>query len=190
MLARLLKADLESRENPRVLDIACGSCREIPEVVPEIKKSNARLTCIDLDNDALNFALDRLAMFGVADQVEFLKFNALRLFDLDIAMAEFGLQDVIYSVGYFDYLPDEFLVKMLRTLYSMLKPGGTLIAAFKDADLYNHQLYHWLVDWDGFFQRRMDDFARILDEAGIPGHARKLSRVEAGMIVFYSLEKQ
>jgi SAM-dependent methyltransferase len=191
MLARLLKAEIASRENPRILDIACGSCREIPEIVPEIKQSNAKLTCIDLDNDALNFALDRLSMFGIVpEHVDFLKYNALRLFDMDIAMAEFGPQEIIYSVGYFDYLPDEFLVKMLRTLYAMLKPGGTLIAAFKDADLYNQQLYHWLVDWDGFLQRRMDDFERLIGEAGIPGHARTVSRVEAGMIVFYSLEKQ
>jgi SAM-dependent methyltransferase len=189
-LTALLRDELSTRENPKVLDIACGSCREVSMLVPEIKKSKAQFTCVDLDGDALDFAENRLAPSDlVPEQIKLIKYNALRMFDLDIAKAEFGQQDIIYSVGYFDYLPDDFLVKLLRSLYALLNTGGKLIAAFKDADRYRAQEYHWIADWDGFLQRTENDFERILSEAGIPAQAMTMTRDRTGVIVFYSVTK-
>ncbi len=189
-LTELLRGELSTRQDPKVLDIACGSCREVSMLVPEIKKSKAQFTCIDLDGDALDFAVTRLAPADlVPEQIKLTKYNALRMFDYDIAKAEFGSQDVIYSVGYFDYLPDDFLVKLLRSLYQLLTPGGKLIAAFKDADRYRSQEYHWIADWDGFLQRTEKDFERILGEAGIPATAMTMTRDRTGVIIFYSVTK-
>jgi SAM-dependent methyltransferase len=189
-LSELLRDELSSRVNPRVLDIACGSCREILDLVPEIKQSGATVTCIDLDEDALAFSTDRLSFTDLPPgQVTLIKYNALRMFDLDIARAEFGNQDIIYSVGYFDYLPDDFLGKMLRTLFTLLNPGGKLIAAFKDAGRYRSQEYHWIVDWDGFLQRTTTDFERILAAADIPKSALTEHRDRTGIIIFYTITK-
>ncbi len=101
-----------------------------------------------------------------------------------------GCKDVIYSIGFFDYLPDDFLVKLLSSLYLLLNPGGKLIASFKDADRYRPQLFHWLVDWDGFLQRTEKDFDRVLREANIPCSALSMTRVDSGSIVFYIATKQ
>jgi SAM-dependent methyltransferase len=189
-LGELLREELVARQAPKVLSIACGSCRELSGLVPEIRRSAADITCIDLDGDALEFAQNRLSFVDMSPgQVSFVTYNALRLFDLDIAKAEFGRQDVIYSVGYFDYLPDDFLIKMLRSLYTLLNPGGTLIAAFKDADHYRSQEYHWMLDWDGFLQRKTPDFERLLAEAGIPKSAMAETRDKTGIIAFYSITR-
>jgi SAM-dependent methyltransferase len=189
-LAELLKTELINRQSPMVLDIACGSCREMNDIIPEIEKSNAHFKCIDFDSDALNFALDRLSNAGLStDKAEFIQYNALRLFDYETAMSAFGKQDIIYSVGYFDYLADDFLVKMLSTLYQLLKPGGKLIAAFKDVNRYRPQAFHWLVDWDGFLQRTQDDFERLLHQAKIPDNALSMTRVKSGSIIFYTATK-
>jgi SAM-dependent methyltransferase len=189
-LTELLREELTTRKDLKVLDIACGSCREVSMLVPEIKKSKAQFTCIDLDGDALDFAVNRLAPANlVPEQIKLTKYNALRMFDHDIANAEFGPQDIIYSVGYFDYLPDDFLVKLLRSLYALLNPGGKLIAAFKDAERYRSQEYHWIADWDGFLQRTEKDFERLLGEAGIPAKAMTMTRDRTGIIVFYSATK-
>jgi len=189
-LTELLRDELSTRQDLKVLDIACGSCREVTMLVPEIKESKAQFTCVDLDGEALDFAVNRLAPAGLApEQVKLIKYNALRMFDIDIAQAEFGQQDIIYSVGYFDYLPDDFLVKLLRSLYALLNPGGKLIAAFKDADRYRSQEYHWIADWDGFLQRTEKDFERILGEAGIPAQAMTMTRDRTGVIIFYSATK-
>ena len=100
------------------------------------------------------------------------------------------MQDVIYSIGFFDYLPDDFLVKLLNSLYTMLNPGGKLIASFKDANRYRSDIFHWLVDWDGFLQRTESDFERVLRDAGIPDNAVSMTRVDSGTIVFYVATKQ
>jgi len=189
-LLELLRNELMNGHKPKVLDVACGSCREISELAPEIITSGARFTCIDADADALKFALNRLSYTGLSsDRVEFVKYNALRMFDDETARAEFGMQDIIYSVGFFDYLPNDFLEKLLRTLFKLLNPGGKLIASFKDANRHKAQAFHWLTGWDVFFQRAEDDFERILREAGIPHSALSVSRDRTGAILFHTITK-
>lgn len=190
-LRDLLLAELLARTGPSVLDVACGSCREVFELSPEIKTSGALFTCVDIDSDALDFSRDRLAQTGIlADHVQLITYNALRMFDPEMARAEFGTRDVIYSLGFFDYLPDDFLVKMLRSLYLMLNPGGVLIAAFKDAANYSPHIYHWLVYWDEFLQRHESDFVGLMREAGIPDKAVTAHGVDSGTIIFYTAVKQ
>ena len=188
-LELMLKDELLKRRTPSILNIACGACRELVGIVPEIIASGAKVVCIDSDNDALEYAQGRLADAGLRENIEFYKYNALRLFDYELSMEDFGAQDIIYSVGLFDYLPSDFLVKMFSTLYNLLNPGGRFIPAFKDAERYRPQYYHWFVDWDGFFQRKVGDFKKILSDAGIPSSAITEVRDETGIIVFYVVAK-
>jgi cyclopropane fatty-acyl-phospholipid synthase-like methyltransferase len=144
-----------------------------------------------LDTNALDFALDRFAYAGLSsDHADVVQYNALRMFDNEMAQNEFGMQDVIYSIGFFDYLPNDFLVKMFNSLYTMLNPGGKLIAAFKDATLYRPEFFHWLVDWDGFLQRTENDFERVLRDANIPDNAVSRTRIDSSPIVFYTATKK
>jgi len=188
-LELMLRAELLERHEPSILNIACGACRELVGIVPEIIDSGAKVVCVDNDNDALDFAQGRLANAGLSENIEFYKYNALRLFDYEIGMEDFGKQDIIYSVGLFDYLPSDFLVKMFSTLYKMLNPGGRFIPAFKDAQRYRPQYTHWLVDWDGFLQRKEEDFKKILSDAGIPSSSIAEVRDKTGIIVFYPVTK-
>ncbi len=185
----MLKDELVKRHEPSILNIACGACRELVGIVPEIIDSAAKVICVDSDNDALNYAQGRLADAGLRENIEFYKYNALRLFDYEMSVEQFGKQDIIYSVGLFDYLPSDFLVKMFRTLYKMLNPGGRFIPAFKDSQRYRSQYYHWLVDWDGFLQRKEGDFKKILADAGIPSTSIAEVRDKTGIIVFYLVTK-
>jgi len=192
-LEDILRDELQNREKPSVLNIACGSCREVFELAPVIEKSGAKFTCIDLDNDALSFAANRLSYTNISplssNQVQFRKYNALRMFDDELNMSEFGKQDIIYSVGFFDYLESDFLSRLLKASYTLLNPGGKLITSFKDASRYRHQDFHWLVDWDGFLQRTKDDFYRLFEKAGIPDDAISVSREKTGVIIFYEVTK-
>ncbi|MBA4323231.1 MAG: hypothetical protein C0408_10480, partial [Odoribacter sp.] len=192
-LEDILRDELLKKEKPSVLNIACGSCREVFELATEIEKSGAKFTCIDLDNDALSFAANRLSYTNISplisNQVKLRKYNALRMFDHELNMSEFGKQDIIYSVGFFDYLPSDFLANMFRALYNLLNPDGILIASFKDAHRYRHQDYHWIADWDGFLQRNEEDFRSIFSEAKIPDSAISEMREDTGIIVFYVISK-
>ncbi|MEW6586338.1 MAG: class I SAM-dependent methyltransferase [Nitrospirota bacterium] len=188
-LENILRDELKQRTKPHVLNIACGSCREVFSLAPEIEASGARFTCIDIDNDALAFAANRLSYTNISpltsDQVVLRKYNALRMFDHELNMSEFGKQDIIYSVGFFDYLESEFLARLFRALYGLLNPGGVLVTSFKDAARYRHQDYHWLVDWDGFLQRDEVDFWKVFADARIPENVITETREDSGVIVFY-----
>jgi len=192
-LEHILRDELKHRKYPNVLNIACGSCREVFELASDIEESGARFTCIDLDDDALAFTANRLSFTNISpvtsEQVVLRKYNAVRMFDHELNLNEFGMQDIIYSVGLFDYLPTDFLITLLRALYRLTAPGGTLITSFKDASRYRHQEYHWIVDWDGFLQRTEDDFRSILSDAGFQDSAISETRGESGIIVFYLMRK-
>lgn len=193
-LEGILREELSVRHKPSVLNIACGSCREIFELAHDIEQSGAKFTCIDLDNGALSFAANRLSYTNISpvssNQVSLRKYNALRMFDHELNMDNFGKQDIIYSVGFFDYLPSDFLATLFNALYDLLNPGGILITSFKDANRYRHQDYHWIGDWDGFLQRTEEDFRSIFSDAHIPFSEIKESREESGAIVFYLATKK
>jgi len=192
-LENILRDELGKRQNPSVLNIACGSCREVFELATEIEKSGARFNCVDLDDDALAFTANRLSFTNISpvtsDQVVLRKYNAVRMFDHELNVNEFGMQDIIYSVGFFDYLQTDFLVKLFKSLYRLLNPGGLLIISFKDVARYRPQEYHWFVDWDGFLQRTEEDFKNILSDADFPVSVISEMREESGVIVFYLVTK-
>jgi extracellular factor (EF) 3-hydroxypalmitic acid methyl ester biosynthesis protein len=189
-LRSLLDREMRGRQAAKFLDIACGSCRELVELAPEIKASGAQVTCVDFDADALDFAANRLVSAGVPqEQTTFRRYNALKMIKRDRNLKEFGMQDVIYSVGFFDYLQNEALVPLLSSLYALLNPGGVLIMSFKDSRRYRVQEYHWFVDWDGFLLRTGEDSREVLARAGIPLDHVTTAPEKSGVIFFYSAVK-
>lgn len=189
-LRSLLDREMSSHPAAKFLDLACGSCRELVELAPEIKASGAQVTCVDFDADALDFAANRLVSAGVPqEQMTLRRYNVLKMIKHDRNLKEFGMQDVIYSVGFFDYLQDEALLPLLSSLYALLNPGGVLIMSFKDSRRYRAQEYHWFVDWDGFLQRTEEDSIEVLVHAGIPLDHVTSAREKSGVILFYSAVK-
>jgi predicted SAM-dependent methyltransferase len=114
----------------------------------------------------------------------FRKYNAFKMISHERNLKEFGQQDIIYSAGFFDYVKDDMLIKMLNSVYRLLKPGGTLIAPFKDSNKYRTQEYHWIVDWTGFMQRTPEEITTIIEAAGIPREKYRTVRDKSGVILF------
>ncbi len=190
LVKELLRKEMTNRQEPRVLDLACGSCREVFELTPEIERTGAQVICIDQDSDALNFALTRLAYTPVVTQVQLRKYNVVRMVSHERNLKEFGQQDIIYSTGLFDYLTDDVLVRLFDALYALLREGGKLICAFKDSTRYRTQEYHWFVDWDAFYQRNVQESRSLLEKANIPNDAMTSMRDQSGVMVFYAATKK
>jgi 2-polyprenyl-3-methyl-5-hydroxy-6-metoxy-1,4-benzoquinol methylase len=103
-LEDLLQAELAARTAPKILDVACGSCRDVFEISADIEKAAAAVTCVDFDSEALEFAADRMSYAKTAaEMVTYRKYNAFKMINHERNLKEFGSQDVIYSVGFFDY---------------------------------------------------------------------------------------
>ncbi|MFA5073272.1 MAG: class I SAM-dependent methyltransferase, partial [Nitrospirota bacterium] len=188
-MLELIQSELSQRRAPKMLDLGCGSGRLVCELAPEIHTSGARCSCLDLDPAALNFVSDRLGYVGLSDTAELLTFNALRIIDSDTALKEFGMQDIICTLGYFDQLPDDFFVKLVRTLYRMLNPGGRSIFAVRNASFVRSNLYQWLVDWNAIHKRTRSDFDRLLQEANIPDSTVSVVQSDSGALLFYTITK-
>jgi len=189
-LEGLLKTELKGRKQARVLDIACGSCREIGELTPDVLGSAAAITCVDADQDALDFSSASLSRTGlVPNHVEFRKYNALKMVNHEKNLKEFGMQDVIYSVGLFDYLRDDVLIRLFEALYRLLNSGGVLITSLKDSRRYSTFIYHWVIDWNGFLQRTEAHMWELFRRAGIPKTAIEATREQSGVIIFFKILK-
>lgn len=190
LLKDILQREMAARKNPSVMDIACGPCREIVEMSEEIKRAGASFICVDHDPEALEYSKDRMAKIGLPmGKVQFHQYNALKMVNHERNLQEFGAQDIIYSVGLFDYLSDDVLVKLLKALYDLLKPGGILIASFKDSNKYSTFIYHWIVEWNAFLQRKEQDVLALYERAGFPAGTVVTTRTDSKVIVFYNVSK-
>jgi len=188
-MVKLLQNELSARSGLKILNIACGSCREFINLSKELKESKAHITCVDLDDEALDFAARRAYLLGIDNQVSFRKYNAIRMVKTERILKEFGKYDLIYSIGLFDYLSDEIVIGLFESLYEILNKQGKLIIAFKDTNAYDPSVYHWIVNWNAFLQRTPYDIFMLLDKAGISKSQITLIREPSGVITFYMIEK-
>lgn len=112
---------LQERSGPiRVLDLACGPCRDVAELLSEVPEARQRLSFVCLDQDALALAHAKTVCVDHLDNITFVECNAFRY----VADKPF---DLVWSAGLFDYLTDALFISLLRRLHPMLVPGGELV---------------------------------------------------------------
>ncbi len=172
-----------------ILDVACGPCREYlsgPEwnVVPSADR-RVHLTCIDSDQQALDYVREHVAAAGIAGmEVRCVCYNALRMSSARANLQKFGRCDIIYSVGLCDYIPDKYLVPMLRGLRETLADDGVVYVAFKDCLRYDKTEYQWHVDWH-FFQRTEEECRELFRQAGYEMDFMETTRDDTGVILTF-----
>ncbi len=166
-----------------VLNVASGPCREYTLDFQPANSRRVEVTCIDNDTAALDFVRDRVApQLPGHVHLSFVRYNALRMVSPEQNVKRFGRPDILYSVGLCDYIPDKFLVPMLRAWRESVSENGAIYVAFKDARLYDKAVYQWLVDWY-FFQRTEEDCLRLFIEAGYDPGTLDETRDETGVII-------
>jgi len=172
VLSQLVQSEIEKRPtNTRIMNIGCGSSREIFDIGAALNSYQPKFTFLDFDEKATFYSKQLLdnASIDTSDFV-FKKFNALKLSNAEYTQKQFGNQDIIYSAGLFDYLKTNVLTKIITSLYANLNEGGIIIAPFKDANNYNTFDYHWIGDWAYFYQRSIDEVRNILSDS-LPDNA-------------------
>lgn len=182
----LLMSELSARKGLEIMNLGSGSCKETAELAEMLISSGGRYICIDADQEALDFCAARCRSRGLgADTITFRRYNALKMVNHERNLREFGTKDIIYSIGLFDYLRNDILIPLISALYRLLNPGGKLIFSFKDSDRYRTQEYHWLVDWDSFFQRTAEEHQMIIEKAGVSADKVSTLRDATGVVAFY-----
>ena len=165
-----------------ILNVACGPGREYDE---EFFRSCGRagITVVDTDDDAL--AATRLRFVGTRGDgvhLQCVKYSALKMTSPERNIALFGRPDLIYSVGLCDYIPDRYLIKILKGWRETVAENGIVYVAFKDVARYRPSVYQWLVDWN-FYGRTEADCVDLMRQAGFLQESLQVARDETGVII-------
>ncbi|MBW3596962.1 MAG: class I SAM-dependent methyltransferase [Planctomycetes bacterium] len=187
MLHAFLESELYQRreQNVAVLNVACGPCREYTVGIHNPGAANVKLTCLDNDQEALDYVAANVAPIARGVQeFGYARYNALRMKSPAATIRNFGRSDIIYSIGLCDYIDDEFLIAILAGWRESLSPGGALFVAFKDIIRYDPTPYQWLLDWH-FFRRTEEDCRMLFKHAGYDMEALEMERDATGVIMSF-----
>lgn len=117
----------------RILSLGCGSAREVQTFLEAscTPYPLAEFTLVDQEEAALRYAHEHLYPHVLASAGRVLV-QGLNLSFTDILREGGSLdavppQNLIYSLGLFDYLTDKRATGLIRRLYDKLVPGGLLI---------------------------------------------------------------
>ncbi len=105
-------------ESKVVLNIGSGPGRDMYEFLQESGAENIHFDCVDLDANAVDYA-SKLCVDHL-DQISFVVKNLFRF----RPQRQYAL---IWSAGFFDYLPDEIFTAQVRRLYAACQKGGELV---------------------------------------------------------------
>lgn len=106
---------LPKRDNPKILDIGCGTG------IPTIELANISggdIVAIDIDQDALDVLSKRVANLGLTDRIKVLNRSLL---DIRFSIERF---DIIWAEGIIQFIGFE---KALQKWYELLKINGNLV---------------------------------------------------------------
>lgn len=187
-----LLQEISQRQGPmKILDIACGPCREYRDWPAVPASQEVEVVAMDSDPAALAYVESEVAPnLDANTTLRPVRYNALRTRSAKATTAKFGTFDGIYSVGLCDYLSDEHLVGMLKAWGETLNEDGVLYIAFKDTKQYDQTPYQWHLDWF-FFQRTLEDVLSLYQQAGFDTGAMETTRDETEIIInFISRRRQ
>jgi len=175
-----------------ILNIACGSCREIKELLPNLKtKASIVFSCLDWDEEALKFSQDALLPITPKDiEFKFIKEDIMNLVKNESSSQSLGKENLIYSIGLIDYLPDRVLKKLIYALYQLLQKDGKLILTHKNKDKTFPPLPpDWFCDWK-FVPRNKEEAINLFYSCGISDFSLTCESDDFGYIYFFTLTKR
>lgn len=174
-----------------ILAVSCSSCRELREMLPDFAVAGElNITCIDEDDDALVWAQDNLR-HRIPRNVHFnfAKEFINRIIADKASLARYGRQNIIYSMGIADYLPDEVLKKFIASLYNQLVAVGKLILTHRNAEkTFASILPDWFCDIKPF-NRTHSHVASLFHECGISNFSLATQTDSFAYIYYFILTK-
>ncbi len=173
-----------------MLNIACGSCRVITELIGEMEHQKPlTLTCMDWDEEALEYSKAHLGNVPANIEVEFLKANLMDVVNDRQKIRGLGEHDLIYSIGLTDYLPDTLLKKCLQLYDRLLPVGGKLILTHKNQEKSFPPIpSEWFCDWESI-PRNKNRLIKLLNKT-LPGFFLDVTTDDFGYIYYFTLTKR
>ena len=188
-LAEALSVD--PPQNVHVAVVGSAAALEISAAIQKVsthKRSAVRVTLLDIDPAALEFARTLLAPLLTTDQLCTAAANLFRLPDRPQLARPLAGADLIFCPGLFDYLADDAASRMLAVLYQPLAPGGRLVV-FQFAPHNPPRAYmEWFGNWYLIY-RSLAELQRVVATAQLPGAAANYGAEPLGIDLYVTLTK-
>jgi len=176
----------------KILNLACGSCREIKELFLDgkfITDKKIVFTLVDQDAEALEFVKDLFKNPPLKIKFNTIKENILNLMNKTGYTHILKNQDLIYSIGLADYLPDRVLKTLMRFCIELLAPKGKFIITHKDIERCHPVSPDWFCDWN-FYSRTEKNLIALMKSIGISNFdIETIAREKSRRILFLVIQK-
>lgn len=175
-----------------ILNIACGSCREVRELLSIIRtQAHISFTCLDWDKEALEFSQDTLSSIAPKNiEFKFVKEDVLKIARNEPCVQSLDKPNLIYSIGLIDYLPDRALKDLIHTLYQLLQKDGKLILTHKNREkIFPTLPPDWFCDWR-FVSRNKEEVMQLFHASGISKFSIYSESDEFGYIYYFIVTKE
>ena len=192
LLKNLLEEKLGStgsRSEPlRILNLACGSCRELFDFLSENTRLPAiEAICADADSEALEFTRQEVDVFPHRALIRFLQTDVIRWI-IGRDKPPIGFLHCIYSAGLTDYLEDRLLQAMATRAYENLVPGGIFVVGNFGPGNPNRAFLDYLLQWK-LIHRDSTNLRSILSQTPFGADAEVISEPE-GINLFLIARKK
>lgn len=173
----------ESGRPLRILNLACGGCRDVADALRELgmPAEGLRFDCVDLEARALEHARTLTAPFGELADFRWYHEHVLRF-------AAPVRYDLAWSAGLFDYLNDRRAATLLRRTWNALEDGGRMVIGNFHPSNSTRSYMEWCMEWV-LIHRVEEDFRRLCFDAGIPETAVSFQADGTGAVLFCIVQR-
>lgn len=170
---QLITEAVAQKSHAKVISIGCGSSEDVKRCIPVLKQSQAEITLVDVDQDAIAFSLHRLT--EIKERLILLHGNIYKV------MRSLNKHyELILIGGVFDYLNDKTIVSVLRSLQNNLSETGTLFFT----NIVNGNPYRVFMEYFSnwmLIERSKADIARLIREAQWPDNGYRIRKDKTGL---------
>ena len=151
-LETLTHPKLATRDSIRIMNLACGSCRELFDFLSLCHHTEMiEAFCVDIDPQALEYTNNQVNAFSHRASIRLMSDNVI-WWALGGGRLDYDLQDIIYTAGLADYLNRRLFQALVNRCHEHLKPGGVLIVGNFGPQNPNRVFMDHILNWKLFYR--------------------------------------
>lgn len=196
VLADMIRAQLQGLvlakgEKMRALSVACGPAREINDIMQSRQDcERMHFSLLDQDAQALLEASETIGevetKYKTEISVDFIRESVRTMLFTAELRSRWGNFNFIYSMGLFDYLTAPVASTVIKKLYQLLLPGGTMVIGNMVSGSSSQFYMEYWLDWKILY--RSEEDLRLLAK-DLPDAKVTVSHDGTGIQMLLILEK-
>ncbi len=197
LLTKMLLEETRRRrcrgQQMRIFNVGCGPAKEVQEFLFQDPVSDhASFTLLDFNDETIEHTgrvLSELkSKLDRKTEIQFIKRSVHQVLKEEVQPGLCQARyDLVYCAGVFDYLSDRICKRLMNIFYSMLAPGGLLIATNVDAVNPSRNGMEHLLEWHLTYRSTKQLSAIIPDQA--PPESAQIRSDETGVNHFIEVRK-